>query len=260
MAVGCSRSIAMVETHNWRCCFLLSINRCYWEWFDHAMLRGWWYSVIWLLMSTFAVISYSAMNSFAWILGRTKWSQSQSEVKLTRDVLDGLCAPRGSSRPAVETPKYLFATLLKSGAEQTPILLCQNQWINVCLNAALLVNMELEKYGECSKLLGPGPLLHIRIEILRHNAIIKVSRLHPRYPIVHHSFSMPASTSTLTTSRPDNDNGASTRLRTSPPPTKETAPPLEIKENDFFWTYTEEPHRTRRQAIIKAHPEVTSKP
>ncbi|KAH8821153.1 fatty acid desaturase-domain-containing protein [Xylogone sp. PMI_703] len=31
----------------------------------------------------------------------------------------------------------------------------------------------------------------------------------------------------------------------------------EVKEHDFFWTYTEEPHRTRRQAIIKAHPEVT---
>lgn len=27
------------------------------------------------------------------------------------------------------------------------------------------------------------------------------------------------------------------------------------KTNDFFWTYTEEPHRTRRLAIIKAHPE-----
>ncbi|KAF4120035.1 sphingolipid 4-desaturase/C4-monooxygenase [Geosmithia morbida] len=27
--------------------------------------------------------------------------------------------------------------------------------------------------------------------------------------------------------------------------------------NDFFWTYTEEPHRTRRNAIIKAHPEIT---
>lgn len=27
-------------------------------------------------------------------------------------------------------------------------------------------------------------------------------------------------------------------------------------EQDFFWTYTEEPHRTRRLAIIKAHPEV----
>lgn len=26
-------------------------------------------------------------------------------------------------------------------------------------------------------------------------------------------------------------------------------------EKDFFWTYTEEPHRTRRIAIIKAHPE-----
>ena len=26
--------------------------------------------------------------------------------------------------------------------------------------------------------------------------------------------------------------------------------------DNFFWSYTEEPHRTRRQAIIKAHPEV----
>ena len=24
----------------------------------------------------------------------------------------------------------------------------------------------------------------------------------------------------------------------------------------FFWTYTEEPHKSRRHAIIKAHPEV----
>jgi len=31
---------------------------------------------------------------------------------------------------------------------------------------------------------------------------------------------------------------------------------LEQKYKDFFWTYTEEPHRTRRLAIIKAHPEV----
>ncbi|KAJ4365101.1 sphingolipid delta-4 desaturase [Neocucurbitaria cava] len=29
------------------------------------------------------------------------------------------------------------------------------------------------------------------------------------------------------------------------------------EHDDFFWTYTEEPHRTRRMAIIKAHPEVT---
>ena len=28
------------------------------------------------------------------------------------------------------------------------------------------------------------------------------------------------------------------------------------ESDKFFWTYTEEPHRTRRQAIIKAHPEV----
>lgn len=28
------------------------------------------------------------------------------------------------------------------------------------------------------------------------------------------------------------------------------------EHDHFFWTYTEEPHRTRRMAIIKAHPEV----
>ena len=28
------------------------------------------------------------------------------------------------------------------------------------------------------------------------------------------------------------------------------------EDDHFFWTYTEEPHRTRRMAIIKAHPEV----
>ncbi|KAI0389596.1 fatty acid desaturase-domain-containing protein [Xylariaceae sp. FL0594] len=32
---------------------------------------------------------------------------------------------------------------------------------------------------------------------------------------------------------------------------------IEVKYRDFFWTYTEEPHRSRRLEIIKAHPEVT---
>jgi hypothetical protein len=35
--------------------------------------------------------------------------------------------------------------------------------------------------------------------------------------------------------------------------------PQHNKDNEhdhFFWTYTEEPHKTRRMAIIKAHPEV----
>ena len=27
-------------------------------------------------------------------------------------------------------------------------------------------------------------------------------------------------------------------------------------QSDFLWTMTEEPHRSRRKAIIKAHPEV----
>ena len=37
-----------------------------------------------------------------------------------------------------------------------------------------------------------------------------------------------------------------------------TAPPQDPK--DFLWLMTEEPHRTRRMAIMKAHPEVRSSP
>lgn len=37
---------------------------------------------------------------------------------------------------------------------------------------------------------------------------------------------------------------------------QEETPRPDLPEDKFFWTYTEEPHRTRRQAIIKAHREV----
>jgi sphingolipid delta-4 desaturase len=69
---------------------------------------------------------------------------------------------------------------------------------------------------------------------------------------------MAASISTVTTATASKSN-ASVRLKATPSPPAETEdpPPLETKEHDFFWTYTEEPHRTRRMAIIKAHPEVT---
>ncbi|KAH7358060.1 dihydroceramide delta(4)-desaturase [Plectosphaerella cucumerina] len=40
-------------------------------------------------------------------------------------------------------------------------------------------------------------------------------------------------------------------------PPDEERDPLEVKHKEFFWTYTEEPHRSRRLAIIRAHPEVT---
>ncbi|KAB8301035.1 hypothetical protein EYC80_002958 [Monilinia laxa] len=73
----------------------------------------------------------------------------------------------------------------------------------------------------------------------------------------------PVATSTITTST---SNGSATqRLRVnggdkvSAKAEEITSPQVEIevKEHDFFWTYTEEPHRSRRLAIIKAHPEVT---
>jgi len=47
-------------------------------------------------------------------------------------------------------------------------------------------------------------------------------------------------------------NGAANGHSNGAPKAEEEHP----KEHDFFWTYTEEPHRTRRMAIIKAHPEV----
>jgi sphingolipid delta-4 desaturase len=65
---------------------------------------------------------------------------------------------------------------------------------------------------------------------------------------------MTASTSTVTTAR-ENGKGVGARLRVGEAEA-EREQVLDVKEHDFFWTYTEEPHRTRRMAIIKAHPEV----
>ncbi|ERF74604.1 Dihydroceramide delta(4)-desaturase [Endocarpon pusillum Z07020] len=51
---------------------------------------------------------------------------------------------------------------------------------------------------------------------------------------------------------------AATSPESAPPESKSSQlQDAASKDDDFFWTYTEEPHRTRRQAIIRAHPEVT---
>ncbi|KAK2625342.1 hypothetical protein QTJ16_005711 [Diplocarpon rosae] len=88
------------------------------------------------------------------------------------------------------------------------------------------------------------------------------------------AFTMPAATATITTSAAKEvDLGPAPRLRAGDEKGQghvegkivgeeqlgreigtET---LDVKEHDFFWTYTEEPHRTRRMAIIKKYPEVT---
>jgi sphingolipid delta-4 desaturase len=82
---------------------------------------------------------------------------------------------------------------------------------------------------------------------------------------------MPASTSTITTakSKAKTKEKENARLRVSPEAEDAGLEKTELgegqekkgwekHEKDFFWTYTEEPHRTRRMAIIKAHPEVCS--
>jgi hypothetical protein len=48
---------------------------------------------------------------------------------------------------------------------------------------------------------------------------------------------------------------ASAKTQKQQPSTRIQAPEA-LVDDHFFWTYTEEPHRSRRQAIIKAHPEV----
>ncbi|OAX81211.1 hypothetical protein ACJ72_04448 [Emergomyces africanus] len=55
----------------------------------------------------------------------------------------------------------------------------------------------------------------------------------------------------VSASKPAGNSSSTTRA--PPPPSNSSI------EDRFFWTYTEEPHRSRRQAIIKAHPEVVTK-
>jgi hypothetical protein len=45
-------------------------------------------------------------------------------------------------------------------------------------------------------------------------------------------------------------------MKTAPQKQQKEKASANKQNDDFFWTYTEEPHATRRQAIIKAHPEV----
>ncbi|KAI0851267.1 sphingolipid delta4-desaturase [Daldinia vernicosa] len=77
----------------------------------------------------------------------------------------------------------------------------------------------------------------------------------------------PPSSSSTTTSAPEapklqkktirlNGKGGEEKVQDGSPDLQQRDP-IEVKYRDFFWTYTEEPHRTRRLAIIKAHPEVT---
>jgi hypothetical protein len=63
---------------------------------------------------------------------------------------------------------------------------------------------------------------------------------------------MSTSASTATVTQPQRTAAGS---KTAPQVKEQAAAPTD-KQDDFFWTYTEEPHATRRQAIIKAHPEV----
>lgn len=62
-----------------------------------------------------------------------------------------------------------------------------------------------------------------------------------------------ATTATLTTEQDVNLRNISAQRPDMFKPALDAPKP---EDGDFFWTYTEEPHRSRRQAIIKAHPEV----
>lgn len=59
---------------------------------------------------------------------------------------------------------------------------------------------------------------------------------------------------TTATQQPKQPGKRSLTVKGEAQRTEQTAPQSE--HDHFFWTYTEEPHRTRRQAIIRAHPEV----
>ncbi|KAI6363078.1 hypothetical protein MCOR25_006022 [Pyricularia grisea] len=74
---------------------------------------------------------------------------------------------------------------------------------------------------------------------------------------------MAPSSVTVTAAAKSKSKSKTSSSKSVPPPPPPSVPTvkereaIETEHKDFFWTYTEEPHRTRRLAIIKAHPEVT---
>ncbi len=61
-------------------------------------------------------------------------------------------------------------------------------------------------------------------------------------------------TSASTKRREPTANGNGSGIKLDGGVASEEREALEKKYKDFFWTYTEEPHRTRRLAIIKSAP------
>jgi hypothetical protein len=53
-----------------------------------------------------------------------------------------------------------------------------------------------------------------------------------------------------------NTIATTTTLAGEQSPTLQATIKPQDQDDHFFWSYTEEPHRSRRMAIIKAHPEV----
>lgn len=53
-------------------------------------------------------------------------------------------------------------------------------------------------------------------------------------------------------------SASKTNQKTELPAPRVPPPESSLVADHFYWTYSDEPHRSRRQAIIKAHPEVPS--
>lgn len=67
---------------------------------------------------------------------------------------------------------------------------------------------------------------------------------------------MAMSSSIATTTTVPTRTAASRQFTTKEGAAEQVSSTPQNDHDRFFWTYTEEPHRSRRQAIIKAHPEV----
>ena len=85
------------------------------------------------------------------------------------------------------------------------------------------------------------------------NYILSLNNTRPYMTLLIAGMSSSVATSTVT-------SRSSLRPKGQMPSSNEKGEAPRTEDEDdydrFFWTYTEEPHKTRRQAIIKAHPEV----
>lgn len=123
-------------------------------------------------------------------------------------------------------------------------------------------------WGEISFILS---LLSFPLLCSHPSSVLYTTSREKHHPLLTYTPTMPSTTTVTATAVSSKSRSRQTKEQGKVQVTKKServsssiatkTTPTVVGQNprdDFFWSYTEEPHRTRRQAIIKAHPEVSN--